>query len=41
MIADRVLVLHDGVVVEDDAPGALIEQGGRFAALYKAWQDSL
>ena len=41
MIADRVLVLHDGVVVEDDAPRALIEQGGRFAALYKAWQDSL
>ncbi|MCT2056227.1 ABC transporter ATP-binding protein/permease [Dermabacter hominis] len=40
MIADRVLVLHDGVVVEDDAPTALIEQGGRFAALYKAWQDS-
>ena len=41
MIADRVLVLHDGVVVEDDAPRALIEKGGRFAALYKAWQDSL
>ena len=41
MIADRVLVLHDGVVVEDDTPVKLIEQGGRFAALYKAWQDSL
>lgn len=41
MIADRVLVLHDGVVVEDDTPAKLIEQGGRFAALYKAWQDSL
>ncbi len=41
MIADRVLVLHDGVVVEDDTPAALIEKGGRFAALYKAWQDSL
>ncbi|SHY18844.1 ABC transporter-like protein [Mycobacteroides abscessus subsp. abscessus] len=41
MIADRVLVLHDGVVVEDDTPAALIEKGGRFAALYQAWQDSL
>lgn len=41
MIADRVLVLHDGVVVEDDTPATLIEQGGCFAALYKAWQDSL
>ena len=41
MIADRVLVLHDGVVVEDDTPAKLIEQGGRFAALYQAWQDSL
>lgn len=41
MIADRVLVLHDGVVVEEDTPAALIEKGGRFAALYKAWQDSL
>ena len=41
MIADRVLVLHDGIVVEDDAPATLIEQGGRFAALYQAWQDSL
>lgn len=41
MIADRVLVLHDGVVVEDDTPATLITQGGRFAALYKAWQDSL
>ncbi|MCT2149988.1 ABC transporter ATP-binding protein/permease [Dermabacter vaginalis] len=41
MIADRVLVLHDGVVVEDDTPAALIEKGGRFAALHKAWQDSL
>ncbi len=41
MIADRVLVLHDGVVVEDDTPAKLIAQGGRFAALYKAWQDSL
>ncbi|MCG7444277.1 ABC transporter ATP-binding protein [Dermabacter vaginalis] len=41
MIADRVLVLHDGVVVEDDTPATLIAQGGRFAALYQAWQDSL
>lgn len=41
MIADRVLVVHDGEVVEDGSPAALIEAGGRFAALHGAWQDSL
>lgn len=41
MIADRVLVVHDGRVVEDGSPRELIEEGGRFAALYEAWQESL
>ena len=41
MIADRVLVVHDGEVVEDGSPSELVAAGGRFAALYQAWQDSL
>ncbi|MDO5628758.1 MAG: ABC transporter ATP-binding protein [Mobilicoccus sp.] len=38
MIADRVLVVHDGRVVEDGSPADLVRAGGRFAALYRAWQ---
>ena len=41
MIADRVLVVHDGQVVEDGSPQELIDAGGRFAALHRAWQESL
>lgn len=41
MIADRVLVVHGGEVVEDGSPAELVSAGGRFAALYQAWQDSL
>ena len=41
MIADRVLVVHDGKVVEDGSPQELVASGGRFAALYQAWQDSM
>lgn len=41
MIADRVLVVHGGEVVEDGSPAELVTQGGRFASLYQAWQDSL
>lgn len=41
MIADRVLVVHGGEVVEDGSPQELVAQGGRFAALHRAWQDSL
>nr|MBW4094773.1 ABC transporter ATP-binding protein [Acidobacteriota bacterium] len=40
-IADRVLVVHDGKIVEDGTPEELISDGGRFAALNSAWQDSL
>ncbi|WP_285728205.1 ABC transporter ATP-binding protein [Psychromicrobium xiongbiense] len=40
-IADRVLVVHDGQVVEDGTPEELIASGGRFAALHGAWEDSL
>lgn len=38
--ADRILVVDDGRVVEDGAPERLIADGGRFAALYEAWEES-
>ena len=41
MVADRVLVVHDGAIVEDGSPQQLIAAGGRFAALHQAWRDSL
>ena len=40
-IADRVLVMEDGRVVEDGTPAELIAGGGRFAQLHAAWRDSL
>ena len=40
-IADRVLVLEHGVIIEDDSPAKLIASGGKFAKMHKAYQDSL
>ena len=40
-IADRVLVIEHGRVVEDGSPGDLIGSGGLYAALHRAWTDSL
>lgn len=40
-IADRVLVMEQGRVVEDGAPAELIAGTGRFADLHRAWRDSL
>jgi len=41
-IADRVLVLEHGRIVEDGTPAGLIEGGeGRFSDLHTAWVDSL
>jgi len=40
-IADRVLVLDAGQVVEDGSPAELIDGDGRFAGLHRAWRDSL
>jgi ATP-binding cassette subfamily B protein len=40
-IADRVLVMEDGRLVEDGAPAELVEGTGRFASLHQAWVDSL
>jgi len=41
MIADRVLVVDGGRVVEDGSPTDLIARDGQFASLYRAWQDTL
>ncbi|WP_018544589.1 ABC transporter ATP-binding protein [Streptomyces sp. LaPpAH-108] len=40
-IADRVLVMEHGRIVEDGEPKALIEGTGRFADLHRAWRESL
>lgn len=40
-IADRVLVMEHGRVIEDDAPAKLIAGTGKFAKMHKAWRDSL
>ena len=40
-IADRVLVLEAGRVVEDGSPDELVDGEGRFAGLHRAWRDSL
>ncbi|WP_066945511.1 ABC transporter ATP-binding protein [Streptomyces lushanensis] len=40
-IADRVLVMEHGRVVEDGAPADLIAGTGRFAGLHRAWRESL
>lgn len=36
--ADRVLVLHDGRVVEDGSHDQLVAAGGRYAELWDAWR---
>ncbi|QRY46017.1 ABC transporter ATP-binding protein [Mycolicibacterium boenickei] len=41
-IADRVLVLEHGRIIEDGAPADLIDRAdGAYAALHRAWVDSL
>ncbi|MFE8957046.1 ABC transporter ATP-binding protein [Streptomyces althioticus] len=40
-IADRVLVMEHGRIVEDGSPDELIGSTGRFADLHRAWRDSL
>ncbi|GAA2931537.1 ABC transporter ATP-binding protein [Streptomyces enissocaesilis] len=40
-VADRVLVMEQGRIVEDGSPAGLIGGTGRFADLHRAWRDSL
>ncbi|MFG2862361.1 ABC transporter ATP-binding protein [Streptomyces sioyaensis] len=40
-IADRVLVMSDGRIIEDGPPDQLIADRGRFAQLHQAWRDSV
>jgi ATP-binding cassette subfamily B protein len=40
-IADRVLVMEHGRIVEDGRPDALVAGSGKFADLHRAWRDSL
>ncbi|AUG30558.1 MULTISPECIES: ABC transporter ATP-binding protein [Microbacterium] len=40
-IADRVLVMEHGRIIEDDTPAELIAGTGKFAQLHSAWKQSL
>ncbi|MEV5968966.1 ABC transporter ATP-binding protein [Streptomyces sp. NPDC051921] len=40
-VADRVLVMEAGRVVEDGSPAELVGGQGRYAGLHRAWRDSL
>jgi ATP-binding cassette, subfamily B, bacterial len=41
LIADRVLVVSDGRIVQDGSPEALLDEAGEFAALHEAWRASV
>ena len=40
-IADRVLVMEHGKIIEDDSPKKLISGSGKFSKMHKAWRESL
>ena len=40
-IADRVLMISDGRIVEDGSPDSLLAERGEYAALHESWQQSL
>jgi ATP-binding cassette subfamily B protein len=40
-IADRVLVMSDGRIVEDGPPARLLTENGEYSALHASWQESL
>lgn len=41
LVADRVLVIDGGRIVEDGSPAELVGDDGAFAHLHRAWRDSL
>jgi ATP-binding cassette, subfamily B, bacterial len=41
LIADRVLVMAEGRIVQDGSPAELLESTGEFAELHAAWRASL
>jgi ATP-binding cassette, subfamily B, bacterial len=40
-IADRVLVLEHGKIIEDGSPEELLDSDGQYSALHTSWQESL
>ncbi len=40
-IADRVLVLDHGTIIEDGSPAELLTSDGEYSALHASWQESL
>jgi len=40
-IADRVLVLSGGQIIEDGPPERLLAEGGEYSALHESWEQSL
>jgi len=40
-IADRVLVLSRGRIIEDGPPAVLLTEAGEYAALHESWRESL
>jgi ATP-binding cassette, subfamily B, bacterial len=40
-IADRVLVLEHGKIIEDGTPAELLTSDGQYSALHASWQESL
>ncbi|HKW40881.1 MAG TPA: ABC transporter ATP-binding protein, partial [Gemmatimonadales bacterium] len=40
-IADRVLVIDAGRIVEDGSPAELRGSEGRYGSLHRAWEESL
>jgi ABC-type multidrug transport system fused ATPase/permease subunit len=40
-IADRVLVLEHGRIIEDGSPAELLDSDGEYSALHTSWQESL
>jgi ATP-binding cassette, subfamily B, bacterial len=40
-VADRVLVLSGGRIIEDGPPQRLLAEGGEYAALHESWRQSL